>query len=174
MAAAARFSRGRASAEQALSSLHRRQSSTCGARSPLVSTKYQHGPFKMQKRNRYSLHLPRPPIGPAARATKSRLWRQKPKGPGRIWTEGHGPKVTMHHRVTASLHPAWVKMSCQRAVMHTVAFCAPLRPQPPNYIRISTATAVQPAFSPTSLATTPQKSTPFLVPAFGCLEAERK
>ena len=65
-------------------------------------------------------------------------------------------------------------MSCQRAIMHTVAFRAPLRPQPLNYIRVSTATAVQPASSPTSLATTPQKLTPFLVPAIECSEAERK
>lgn len=49
--------------------------------------------------------------------------------------------------------------------MHTVAFRATLRLEPPSYIRISTATAVQPA-------STTQKLTPFLVPALERLEAE--
>jgi hypothetical protein len=116
MAAAARFSRGQASTATSSLTTTASSSSELGARSPLVSTKhtrYQHAPFKMHQtatalgpKNaiepghiRYSLQLPRPPIGPAARVTNVGTRNQKaPAGSEvRPWPL---PKVTMHHRVS--------------------------------------------------------------------------
>lgn len=119
---------------------------------------------------RHSPQLPRPPIGPAVRSEPSCDCGTRNQRPQQDLDRGHGPS----RKSLCITESAWAKMSCQRAITHTVAFRAPLRPQPPNYIRIPTATAVQSASSPTSLATTPQKLTPFLVPALGCLEAKRK